>query len=92
MAKGHDVVPSDSRGSDDALGTLRGVLTLCVIAGVGVYMSYSAGSKVSDRVLRQVNKERRKNEKDKRRDLKERKKEAKAKLKLDMIKAKYNRQ
>ena len=88
MAKNRDVAHSDSGISDDMFGSLKGVITICVIAGLGIYMSYNAGSSVSDRILRQVNKERKKHEKDKRRELKEKKREEKRNYKLELLNAK----
>ena len=91
MAKNNDVVPVESGGSDSIVGTLKGIFTICTIAGIGIYMSYNAGSKVSDKVLKQVNKERRKNEREKRREQRARKKEEKRKHKLEMVRALYGR-
>lgn len=91
MAKKNVPVPADSGGSDDVLSTIKGVLTICIVVGVGLYMSYHAGSNVSDKVLKQVGKERKKNEKEKRREEKERKKEEKRQFKLEMLKLKYKK-
>ncbi len=85
MAKKGGAIPN---GEGDGLGTLKGVLTICVVAGLGIYMSYNAGSRVSDRILKQVNKERKKNEKEKRRELKKQEKEIKWQRKLELLKAK----
>lgn len=91
MAKKNDVIPIDSGVSDNVVGTLKGVMTICAIAGIGIYMSYNAGSRVSDKVLKQVNKERRRYEKDKRREKKARKKEEKRQHKLEMVRALHGR-
>ena len=82
MAKNNDQGSVNSGESGGILDSIKGVLTIAAITGIGISLAYGSGRTVSDKVLREVRKEQRKNEKEKRRELKERKKEARRQEKL----------
>lgn len=87
MAKENNKIPSE--GVDGVLDSLKGILAVCAIAGIGISAAYSAGRTVSNKVLREVGKERRKGEKERRRESRERKKEKKLRDKLELLRAKH---
>lgn len=77
MAKNTDQMPVDAGGSGGLLDSVKGVLTIAAITGVGISLAYGAGRTVSDKVIHAVRKQERKNEREKRRESRERKREAK---------------
>ena len=76
MAKDNHQEYGNPDGRGGILDSIKGVLTIAAITGIGISLAYGSGRTVSDKVLREVSRERRKNEKEQRRELKERKKEA----------------
>ena len=88
MAKNNDVVPSSGNGGG-IFSSIKGVLVVCVLGWIAISSSYGAGRTVSDKVMREVNRERKKNEKEKRRESKERRKERQRRQKLELWKAKH---